>query len=308
MWIDTRYIQPYDITNSIDLFKLATLQSPSTSGAIYNHAYFLSSSIFAEPGTEQTVARTLSLLRRARAMAQPSPTKPIKILMLHGFTQSGPLFRSKTRALEKKLQKAFPQGVTLVYPSAPIQLSHADIPTWDSPAGTSTSNSTSQQPQPNGNAETVSSAQADKDDELDAWSWWRLRERTEPPVYSEMEAGFARLAQVLQDAGGPFDGVIGFSQGAAMAALVASLLEDGRPEAFRRFEAVHGDGDVQAWARHAVRGEHYKDLVFEPAGYPACFLDGKNGKIHPPLRFCAAYSGFAAAKEEERVEDMDMPF
>lgn len=33
---------------------------------------------------------------------------------------------------------------------------------------------------------------------------------------------------------GPFDGVMGFSQGAALAAMVASLLEDGRADAFAK--------------------------------------------------------------------------
>jgi hypothetical protein len=35
--------------------------------------------------------------------------------MLHGYTQSGPLFQAKTGALRKTLQKAFPAGCDLVY-------------------------------------------------------------------------------------------------------------------------------------------------------------------------------------------------
>ncbi|KFY21985.1 hypothetical protein V493_06933, partial [Pseudogymnoascus sp. VKM F-4281 (FW-2241)] len=41
-----------------------------------------------------------------------SPALPqqraLKILMLHGYTQSGASFHAKTRALEKALDKAFP--------------------------------------------------------------------------------------------------------------------------------------------------------------------------------------------------------
>ena len=36
--------------------------------------------------------------------AAPPPNRPIKVLMLHGYTQSGPLFQAKTGALRKTLQ------------------------------------------------------------------------------------------------------------------------------------------------------------------------------------------------------------
>ena len=68
------------------------------------------------------------------------PARKLRILMLHGYTQSGPLFHAKTKALEKSLAKAFPAapapghlathpgGISLHYPTAPIKLSYADIP------------------------------------------------------------------------------------------------------------------------------------------------------------------------------------
>lgn len=72
---------------------------------------------------------------------QPRALK-IQILMHHGFTQSGPLFHAKARALEKNLEEAFPPAsankpvslpaypgnVELFYPTAPVRLSSADIP------------------------------------------------------------------------------------------------------------------------------------------------------------------------------------
>ncbi|KAE8835319.1 hypothetical protein HRS9122_07589 [Pyrenophora teres f. teres] len=58
--------------------------------------------------------------------AAPPPKRPIKILMLHGYTQSGPLFQAKTGALRKTLAKAFPAGIDLVYPTAPHRLTPAD--------------------------------------------------------------------------------------------------------------------------------------------------------------------------------------
>ena len=49
-------------------------------------------------------------------------------------TQSGPLFRLKTRALEKSLLKHFPPptyALSLHYPTAPIHIKPADLPGFD---------------------------------------------------------------------------------------------------------------------------------------------------------------------------------
>ena len=66
---------------------------------------------------------------------------------------------------------------------------------------------------------------------------------------------------------GPFDGVIGFSQGAAAAAMTASLLEPGRQEAF------------------ADRENNAGGIAFPPAFARLS---------HPPLHFMVSYSGFAS--------------
>jgi len=68
------------------------------------------------------------------------------------------------------------------------------------------------------------------------------------------------------DAEGPFVGVVGFSQGGCAAGMVASLLEAGRREAFRKAE---GKGGMP---------------------YPESFAELR----HPPLRFAVSYSGFGA--------------
>jgi predicted esterase len=186
-------------------------------------------------------------LHRLHIMATAAPpSTPVKLLMLHGFTQSGPLFRAKTRALEKNLQKAFPAGITLHYPTAPIHLAHADIPF----------------------ANTFDGAE----EQTDAWAWWRRKGLGEPYHYEGLEIGFAHIAKVLQEEG-PFDGVIGFSQGGACAAMVASLLEPGRRQAF---EAMYPSG-----------GMRYPESFESDTGF-------MEGTIHPPLKFAVSYSGFAA--------------
>ena len=81
-----------------------------------------------------------------------------------------------------------------------------------------------------------------------------------------MDRGLDHIARILEQ-DGPFDGVIGFSQGAAAAAMTASLLEPGRQEAFADAEKNAGG------------------MAFPPA---FARVD------HPPLRFMVSYSGFAS--------------
>jgi hypothetical protein len=169
--------------------------------------------------------------------------------MLHGFTQSGPLFHAKTRALEKNLQKAFPAGISLHYPTAPIRLAPADVP-FALP-------------------DSKKEGGEGEEQEIDAWAWWRRKGDSVPYVYEGIEVGLGHIASILKSEG-PFDGVIGFSQGGAMAGMVASLLEPGRREAF---EALYPKGGMR---------------------YPDSFL-ADTQTIHPQLKFAVSYSGFAAA-------------
>lgn len=179
--------------------------------------------------------------------AAPPPSRPIKILWLHGFTQSGTLFQAKTGALRKTLAKSFPAGITLSFPTAPLRLSPTDVPFL--------------------HGEEKNDGR--EEEEVDAWAWWRRKGDSGPYTYAGLEEGLGRIAEVLRTEG-PFDGVIGFSQGGAAAAMVASLLEPGRREAFERFQK---DGGMR---------------------YPSSFEDGKEGCIHPPLKFAVSYSGFMA--------------
>ncbi|KAI8937807.1 hypothetical protein NX059_005504 [Plenodomus lindquistii] len=203
---------------------------------------------------------------RTMAAALP-PARPIKILMLHGYTQSGPLFQAKTGALRKTLQKAFPAGIELVYPTAPIRLTPADE-SWLAGSGTG------------GDAEGKD-GEGVQEKEIDAWAWWRKKsdgggeeEEGDAYTYEGLETGFSAIAQVLKESG-PFDGVVGFSQGGAAAAMVASLLESGRADAFEREEKNGG--------------------VKFPSSFTSSSTttDGAPEPIHPPLKFAVSYSGFA---------------
>lgn len=63
----------------------------------------------------------------------------------------------------------------------------------------------------------------------DANGWWKLRDRGEEQ--EGVETGLNSVATVLKEHG-PMDGVMGFSQGAALAAMVVALLEPCRESAF----------------------------------------------------------------------------
>jgi Serine hydrolase (FSH1) len=168
----------------------------------------------------------------------------MKILMLHGYTQNGTLFHAKTRVLEKHLQKVFP-GVVFSYPTGPLGLRRDDIPGVD----TSASNP----------------------DDIEAYGWWRRSNTSDPPEYLGLDTGLQKVADIMS-ADGPFDGVIGFSQGAALAAMISSLLEGTtRRNAFLQ---------VQKKSSQAIP-------------YPSSF----ESLQHPPLKFCVPYCGFIAPGE-----------
>lgn len=163
-----------------------------------------------------------------------------------GYTQTGPLFHSKTRALEKLLIKSLAPlnlAPTLIYPTAPNRLRPRDIPGYQA------------------------KEDEDSDSELDSWAWWRRDEAS--GAYRFLKEGMMRVAETIKEnvgEGGTIDGVVGFSQGGALAAMLAAAMERGRE--------VPG-GEEGEWAQ-AVR-------------------DANGGE---PLKFSVIYSGFYAPPEE----------
>ncbi|PSK34884.1 hypothetical protein B9Z65_1467 [Elsinoe australis] len=237
-------------------------------------------------------------------MSPPDPSSPrkLRILCLHGYTQSGPLFRTKTRALEKNLQKHFPAspkpgslpsypgGVEFIYLTGPVKLRGADIPTFDSNVSSTSSSLGHGAKEGEGKAGAQSEAiKAMGGDEDEAWGWWVKRtERDaglpggERTVYEGLEQSLGLWARTLREEG-PFDGVLGFSQGGCAAGLLAGLLEKGRRE---KFVAERGrDGKALGFPEGLVRGGEG-----EVAGEEG--EEQGNGLVHPPLKFAVVYSGF----------------
>lgn len=82
---------------------------------------------------------------------------PVKLLFLHGYTQSGTLFHAKTKALEKIVLKTLPTGSSLHFPTAPHQLKLSDLPGSRPPGAT----------------------ELELDASGDNWTWWRRNVATD---------------------------------------------------------------------------------------------------------------------------------
>ena len=127
----------------------------------------------------------------------------------------------------------------------------------------------------------------------EAYGWWRRKDGPDGEVtYTGIEEGLETIARCIREEG-PFDGVVGFSQGAAAAAMIASLLEgERRVEAFNR---MGKDGGIP---------------------FPASFsnIEKEGGMVQGPLKFCIVYSGFMApgnkykAFYEPRTETKSLHF
>ncbi|KZZ96319.1 dihydrofolate reductase [Ascosphaera apis ARSEF 7405] len=185
------------------------------------------------------------------------PKTPLKILLLHGYTQSGPNFYAKSRALQKHIIKNLPTyDVTFSCPSGPIPLFPEDVPGFHKLQGEESGND-------------VSTEAAEREPQM--FAWWRHAPDDFDGLYRGLEESIDFVADLAKKEG-PFDGIIAFSQGASFAAMLASLTEPNRKAAFDYFEKTPADNGR--------------------AGIP--FPDAFEKSGHPPLKFAVCYSGFAA--------------
>jgi fermentation-respiration switch protein FrsA (DUF1100 family) len=158
---------------------------------------------------------------------------------------------------------SYPNGVRFVFAKAPFRVHPADV-IRSSDAGP---------------RRAVSNA----------WTWCKeLTERPGSYCYDNgglllgLEHSLDSLADIIR-AEGPFDGIIGFSFGAGVALLVASLLEPGRKGAF---DQLDGPGSV---------------------GFPKSFIPTKgnavekSSSLQSPLKFAIVFSGLAAEHKRYRA-------
>ncbi|KAI9486382.1 MAG: serine hydrolase FSH [Benjaminiella poitrasii] len=126
----------------------------------------------------------------------------LKILCLHGYTQNAIMFRKKTAVVRKGVENL----ADFVYITAP----HHIIPPTFSDI-----------------AEREAAAKEDTSEEHKPFGWWYSPKYK--PTQNGFFIGFKESVEQVKDIlleEGPFDGILGFSQGACFAALLTEMLEN----------------------------------------------------------------------------------
>lgn len=116
-----------------------------------------------------------------------------KVLCLHGFVQSGDIFKLKSSGLRKSLKKI---GLETCYLTAPIKIVPADLP-FDL------------------SEEDLQKRYGAGGDDKEYRGWW-VRNKPDYDIEETLES-----IKSCVEKEGPFVGLIGFSQGAGLAAMIS---------------------------------------------------------------------------------------
>ena len=205
-----------------------------------------------------------------------------KILMLHGLAQTGPYFESKTKHFRTALEQL---GYTLYYPTAPNRYPAADVP-----------------------SDILDSVGAEPNSaEIVAW----IENDDVNHTYSLPDTSTKFLHDYIIE-NGPFDGVIGFSQGAGVTGYLSTdfnglldLTEEQQPplkfitsfSGFRFlpdvYQTQYDNNPIKIPSLH-VKGE--LDTVTEPwkieSLYNSCSEDSRTLMVHGGGHFVPNSRGF----------------
>ncbi|KAH7097944.1 FSH1-domain-containing protein [Auriculariales sp. MPI-PUGE-AT-0066] len=156
----------------------------------------------------------------------------MRILALHGYTQNAHILSKRLGAIRKACGK----DCEFVFLDGPIILSKTDMKMF----GTA-------------NLEATQIEEEPTDPELIPRAWWKRAD--DGNTYRGFDSTIQYIRDFLVKQEQPFDGIIGFSQGSGLAAMLTALLE--RPREAAKFDLL---------------------------------VDGK--MPHPPFEFCVLVSGF----------------
>ncbi|KAJ5112257.1 hypothetical protein N7532_000302 [Penicillium argentinense] len=147
---------------------------------------------------------------------EPCATVPscVKILMLHGHGQSGQFFRCKTQFMHQAIRQ-----VVLKALQENPRRGQVDTVEFHYPSGILPANPD----HPRGESN-------------DMWAWGNGD--PELDIIRGLEQSIQYIFRLLEQHG-PFIGVMGFSTGAALAAIIASLLEKEKPVYGFQFDTFH---------------------------------------------------------------------
>ncbi|KAG7322458.1 hypothetical protein KOW79_013804 [Hemibagrus wyckioides] len=175
---------------------------------------------------------------------------PLRILCIHGYRQSSASFREKTGALRKLLKKQ----VELVYIDAPHTV-------------------------PTSKESELQDKTASVGDNQSGW-WFSDAQACSFDARQECESSFG-LEQSLEAVRmavkdlGPFDGILGFSQGAALVAMLCSLQEQKLDPTFNFRFAILVAGFRSGCAQHQY---FYKGVNVR---VPSLHVFGQDDKVIP---------------------------
>ncbi|KAL7823595.1 hypothetical protein AOLI_G00221420 [Acnodon oligacanthus] len=183
---------------------------------------------------------------------------PLRILCVHGYRQSGGSFREKTGALRKLLRR----HAELDFITAPHQVPQNP-------------------PNPQNPADDSQDQEKTSNVSDDQRGWWfsdvqaRSFDATQECESSlGLEESLDAVRVAVKDMG-PFDGILGFSQGAALVAMVCALQERQLEPAFNFRFAILVAGFRSACAQHQ---HFYEDLQIT---LPSLHVFGKEDKVIP---------------------------
>ncbi|CAH0552761.1 unnamed protein product [Brassicogethes aeneus] len=173
----------------------------------------------------------------------------LKVLAIHGYRQNGSIFRQKTGSFRKMVHK----WAEFTYITAPHKVRLVDeLTTGDSEIGQS------------------------KDEEQYGWFFNRDDKSFRGIRKGGPAIGFDESAQLIEDivkSGGPFDGILGFSQGACFVGLLCDLQQRGLLN-FKFNFAIISSGFKSGSLPHL---KYYSDILT----IPTLHIFGENDQIIP---------------------------
>lgn len=192
-----------------------------------------------------------------------------RVLVLHSNRQTPSVFQRKTR---DAFSRAVGPGSTLVYAAAP----HKYVARGEALD----------------NTKHLLASQSPT-----TRCWWNATDDAATMVYVGLEETIEYIDDVFQQEG-PFDGIIGFSQGATLASLIASLVSNKSPRVTNVAKSLRFCVMISGFCVRDTRSE-YCNLTTEPIEIPSFHVWGVNDVLVLPERSKALQDSFAT-----RVNDI----
>lgn len=189
-------------------------------------------------------------------MTTAGTTRKLKVLMAHGYTSNKFQFFKRSGAIRKACREVadftFINGPLIVQPIT----SAGDLDAPDVEDGKLVDENTPIEEQPR--------------------AWWRA---DDDGNYLDWDKSVAYLNEVLK-AEGPFDGIVGFSQGGCLAGILASAFE--KPERMPGLELPKGQGAFRfavAVSGFRSRDKLHQKLFEQPIETPVLHVLGRADQI-----------------------------